>query len=239
MCFYNDTTKGKMEKLVKSMIVDNEGKQNTYIKGIKNAIYTGTINTMKEAEKFMPEWDKNKINKSSFTEAKYYEHVQYIKNNLNKNIIDRIDDYNSSSTNVPHTTLDDDAPFEFFKKVYENWRNMSSDARDFYRQHINIYGKNYHTDIFNEKNNEHRNKGKLNDWVQLTEDEILELANKKLGTTNQSLRDKLRVNLMKEEAGSKKVKFESNLPVIPHGHKAWYSTKTGLEYVEGYDDNFL
>jgi hypothetical protein len=123
--------------------------------------------------------------------------------------------------NIDHTTIGNSPEAKaFFTKVYANWRDMSTDAREFYLQNVAIFAKSGYTSVLT---SQQRTQPMQLDWIRLTNEEIDNLftAGKVLTTTDEA---NLRVNLMKDLNGAGEVLFQTNLPDVPTGANVWYTT---------------
>lgn len=130
--------------------------------------------------------------------------------------------------NPNFTTLDmNHHARQFFEDVIRNWQVLNSHAREFYRAHIRVYRK-----VGSSTGVTFGAAG----WENITPklDDDLEFV-KNLPRTE------LRINLMKDRAGSDKVLFGATLPYIPTNDvgKLWYTSLSGVVSIDRPDQDAI
>ncbi len=134
-----------------------------------------------------------------------------------------------------YTTLKNPDAKKFFEKVYMNWENLETDARNFYMQNIALFQKNTSSNPSYDYKTP-RNQTMASGWMRLTNEEIEKMAKGK--TVNDHNLDDYRVNLMKKpETGE--VLFQANLPDVPENVNIWYTSTYGPNIVKGADSSFF
>ena len=157
-----------------------------------------------------------------------------LRDELNSKIITTIKLYSKRATNIKYKNLSVATAKSFYDNVYANWKNMSKDAREFYREYVALFARITDTSLYEKSNDVGRNQSFDSAWVRLTESEIDTLFSNPMPPNYNNLR----LNLMKASDGQ--ILFGAKLPDVQPNSTVWYTQNNGsVECVTGVPVDFL
>lgn len=135
---------------------------------------------------------------------------------------------NASSIPEKYKTLEDSEAFNFFEKVYGNWKNLTIDEKNFYSNVVGLYAKKSATELYIDtyKKYDKDISSIEGQWVKLSDQDITNLEEIKIDGTD---RQNLRINLLTYKNNEDMSLFQSCLPIVKGEGKFWITTKNGVK----------